>query len=85
MKKLKLLIEKQYSLMTIEKETAKWVENDYILDGDTIRKSPACKSDPIFINLIDNDTVSTYVLSSASEIEPNTSVETANIWTKVKE
>ena len=85
MKKLKLLIEKQYSLMTIEKETAKWVENDYILDGDTIRKSPACKSDPIFINLIDNDTVSTYVLSSASEIEPNTSVETSNIWTKVKE
>ena len=85
MKKLKLLIEKQYSLMTIEKETAKWVENDYILDGDTIRRSPACKSDPIFINLIDNDTVSTYVLSSASEIEPNTSVETANIWTKVKE
>ena len=85
MKKLKLLIEKQYSLMTIEKETAKWVENDYILDGDTIRKSPACKSDPIFINLIDNDTVSTYVLSSASEIEPNKSVETANIWTKVKE
>lgn len=84
MKKLKIVEQELHSLMAIECETNEWGENNFILDGDVIKKTPACDKDPLFINIIDNGNVVTFVHSSASDIEPNRDIERANIWTKIK-
>lgn len=71
-------------LMTIDDDINDYCDNEFILNGDEIRKAPASDDDPIFINIINHDNVTTYVRLSDSEIEHNNNIETANIWTKIK-
>ena len=84
MKVLKTKKRETYYLMTIDGDIDNYCDNEFILNGDEIRKTPASDDDPIFIDIIDRDNVTTYVRSSASDIEQNNIIETANIWTKNK-
>lgn len=85
MKKLIIKSQLSFLLATEGEEVSKHEENEFILDGDIIRKDPLFENDPLYINILseDGNDVRTFVKSEASEIN-KTNQKTARIWREIR-